>query len=688
MQAASRQPRETTQEPIRILLVEDNPGDVALMEIMISEAGEGRFRMQTADRLSSGFERLSRETFDLILLDLTLPDAHGLETVIRMNERAPRIPLIVMTGLDDEELAFRAMQHGAQDYVVKGSVDGRLLVRAIRYALERTRTERELREQRTRLDMLLNNIPDRIYFKNHKGEFIQVNPALARFFGVSAPDETLGKTDADFFTEEHTAQAMKDEAEVMRTGKPLIGRVEKETFPDGRTVWSLTTKMPLLDEKGAVVGTFGVSRDITDLKMAETALQTSEERYRRLLNSVTDYVYSVELKDGQAVATSHGPGCLAVTGYSPEEFRSDPWLWHRLIHPDERDQTVAAISRKTSSGEAFEIEHRIVRKDGEVRWVRNKHVPRTDADGRLVAYDGLISDITERKNARDELLAANERLTKVLADLTKSHEELKVAQSQLMQVEKLHSIGQLAAGIAHEVKNPLQVMVVGLQYLTESPVGRDELAQAALKEMAEAVQRADGVIRDLLDFSSPRELGMQARSINTLIERSLRFVKHDLTKGRIKIVKNLAPNLPHVLVDPPKIEQVFINLFTNAGHAMPDGGTLTVTSSERRLGSQDFGHHAGDRSGIRLRPGDPVVVVEVCDDGTGISKDHLHRVFEPFFTTKSTGKGTGLGLSVTKRIIDLHKGQISIANNENGGVTVTLVFKAHASKNPTKGGTA
>ncbi|MEQ1853210.1 MAG: response regulator, partial [Chthoniobacteraceae bacterium] len=336
------------QEPIRILLVEDNPGDVALMEIMISEAGGGRFQMQTADRLSAAFERLSRENFDLILLDLTLPDAHGLETVTRMNERAPRIPLIVMTGLDDEELAFRAMQHGAQDYVVKGSVDGRLLVRAIRYALERTRTERELGEQRTRLDVLLNNIPDRIYFKNQKGQFIQVNPALARFFGASNPEEALGKTDADFFTEEHTAQATKDEAEVMRTGKPLIGSVEKETFPDGRTGWSLTTKMALLDEKGAVVGTFGVSRDITDLKTAETALQTSEGRYRRLLNSVTDYVYTVELKNGQAVATSHGPGCLGVTGYSPDEFRNDPWLWHRLIHPDERDHTVATISRKTA----------------------------------------------------------------------------------------------------------------------------------------------------------------------------------------------------------------------------------------------------------------------------------------------------------------------------------------------------
>src|SRR5207237_6849433 len=99
----------------------------------------------------------------------------------------------------------------------------------------------------------------------------------------------------------------------------------------------------------------------------------------------------------------------------------------------------------------FEIEHRLIRKDGEIRWVRNRHVPRRDPAGRIVSYDGLMSDITEKKRASDELLAANARLTKVFADLTKTHEDLKAAQSQLIQLEKLHSIGQMAAGIAHEV---------------------------------------------------------------------------------------------------------------------------------------------------------------------------------------------------------------------------------------------
>ncbi len=641
--------------PINILLVEDNPGDVALLKVLLSDECGDHVSIDTASRVSEAITKLDAGGVDVVLLDLTLPDAQGLEALVHLAPHAHRVPVIVQTGLDDDDLAVKAMQLGAQDYINKGKPDGRLLVRRIRQAIERTRTARELAEQRRRMNALLENIPDRVYFKTREGAFIQVNPALARLYGFEDPAQVIGKTDADFFSPEHARQARADEEKVLATGTPIVGKMEKETFADGRTTWALTTKMALKDEAGVVVGTFGVSRDITDLKTTEIALRRSEERYVRLLDSVKDYVYTVAMEHGQVVSTEHGPGCLAVTGYAPEEFKWDPYLWHRIIFPEDRDAVVQSLAQSAKSGAAFEVEHRLVRKDGAIRWVRNKQVPRRDAEDRIVSYDGLMSDITEKMRA---------------------DEELKAAHAHLMQLEKLHSIGQLAAGVAHEVKNPLQIILIGLQYLADSPAAQEEQSQSVLTEMNDAVRRASCVVQDLLDFSSPRELGMQPRSINALIEKSLRFVRHDLQTAKIEVVKNLAPTLPDALMDPNKMEQVFVNLITNACHAMPKGGTLTVNTRVKGISQTDFApHKPGDRSGIGFRPGENVIIVEIRDTGIGLAPTTLARIFEPFFTTKSTGKGTGLGLSVTRKIMDLHRGKISIENHPGGGVMATLTLK-------------
>jgi PAS domain S-box-containing protein len=661
-------PAATERESICILLVEDNLRDAELISRMLSKAGAGCFTIEAVQRLDAAIDRIGSGGIDAVLMDLTLPDAQGIDSVRRMRSATPNIPLVVLTANDNEELAFQSLNQGAQDYLIKDSVDAQMLVRSISYALERARSERDLAEHRRRLGLLLETVPDRIYFKDAEGRFIQVSPSVAKLLGIDDPQQVLGKTDFHFFTEECARAAFEDEREVMRTGEPIVGKVEKEALKNGSVSWALTTRMPLRDEQGRVVGTFGVTRDITALKAAEAALRASEERYARLLDSVNHFVYTVELNDGEAVSTSYGPGCLAVTGYSPEEFSTDRDLWHRVIHPDDRESVVAGMLDVARDLGFREIVHRLICKDGAIRWVRNKQVPHRDHDGRLISYDGLVSDITERKLANDELIAANTRLTK-------AHEELMRTQLQLIQAEKLHSAGQLAAGVAHEVKNPLAILLTGLEYLREQPLAADETTRAVLAEMNNAVARANSVISDLLAFSAPADFAFAPHSINEIIERSLHFVRHDLMRAGVKVVKQLAKELPLCGIARDKIEQVFINLFTNACHAMPGGGTLIVTSRERVLRSDETWVNAGDRSGIRFWPNERVVVVEIADTGTGIPPEKLSRVFDPFYTTKKTGVGTGLGLCVVKKIIDLHKGFIKIRNNAERGVTVQLLFK-------------
>jgi PAS domain S-box-containing protein len=419
-----------------------------------------------------------------------------------------------------------------------------------------------------------------------------------------------------------------------------------------------------------------------ELIKAEEAVRKSEARYRELLASVTDYIYSVRLQDGIVVDTSHGPGCLPVTGYKPQEYAQDRDLWHRMVHPDDTAAVVENAAEMTAGKVPPTIEHRIFHRDGSIRWVRNQRVPRYTEQGALAGYDGLVSDITSRKEAEEKLTKANAQLREVVSKLTVSHEQLKATQMQLIEAEKMQTVGRLAAGVAHEVKNPLAVLQMGLGYLARPPDMESPQTKMVLKEMGDAINRADAVVGDLMEFAAPQELDLHETQIEPLIRQSLKLVKHELNAAKVKVIANLAGSTPPCFLDPNKIKQVLVNLFTNACHAMPNGGVMTVAISSPRVMHEEASTDGVNRSGARFKAGDQVVVLEIADSGRGIPVEQLSRVFDPYFTTKPTGKGTGLGLTVTKTIIDLHGGRISIANRSEVGVCVTIILKAASHEKP------
>jgi signal transduction histidine kinase len=193
--------------------------------------------------------------------------------------------------------------------------------------------------------------------------------------------------------------------------------------------------------------------------------------------------------------------------------------------------------------------------------------------------------------------------------------------------------------------------------------------------MTDAIKRADGIIMGLLDFSVPHALDSHAEDLSAILDQSLGLVRHSLGEGEITLVRELADQLPPVWLDRNKIKQVFVNLLTNAIHAMPPGGVLTVRTLSRQLLAHEVDRNAGHRLANRFRAGETVVIAEVADTGGGIPEEKLAQIFDPFFTTKPTGKGTGLGLTVTKKIVELHGGNLDIRNRKEGGVLVTLMFK-------------
>jgi len=496
-----------------------------------------------AGQVSDALRLLNEGKFDVILSDISLPDGNGLETFTRLYACAPETPIILLTGLENESLGLEAVRSGAQEYLVKGTIKGKALWRAISYAIERQSLER--------------------------------------------------------------------------------------------------------------------------------AVRNSEKRYRRLLDSVTDYIYTVKVENGRGVSTTHGPGCVRVTGYTPDELDHDPSLWHRMVHEKDRGAVFEQVAR-VLAGDPVALEHRLVHKDGPVRWVRHTPVLRTDEQGRLIGYDGLISDITERKQAE-------EALRRAIEDLQQSREALKTAHLQLIQAEKMETVGRMAAGIAHEVQNPLQILLMSLDYLSQRMArAHDAVLDGVINDMRLAAKRADTIIRGLLDFSHSDALELQPQDLNALIEKALLLIRHNLVSNHIKLQTDLDPALAPLALDGVKIEQVFVNLFNNAIDAMPEGGDLTVKTSRQKL-TQTY-RNPGSREAGHFYAGDTVTMVEVEDTGGGIAPEVLRKIFDPFFTTKATGNGTGLGLAIVKRILDLHSAIIEIHNRPAGGTHCQIMFKRGSAK--------
>jgi signal transduction histidine kinase len=279
--------------------------------------------------------------------------------------------------------------------------------------------------------------------------------------------------------------------------------------------------------------------------------------------------------------------------------------------------------------------------------------------------DGLEATVVRRTTKLREEVGQRRQAEEALRQ---ANEELQRAQLRLIEAAKMEAIGRLAAGVAHEVKNPLMTLSMGTDYfLHRGPAGADEAV--LLRDMKEAVHRASNIVNQLLDFSKPRPLQLLPEDINGIIENALGLVRHLLSNNRIQVVRELQPQLPAAPLDRTRVEHALVNLFTNAAHAMPAGGTLTVRSVLEAGGDAAAGAA-------------PRLAVEVEDTGTGIPPEYLSKVFEPFFTTKPTGQGTGLGLAIVHSIVRIHGGAVSLDNRPGGGARATLKFNLEPQQYP------
>jgi signal transduction histidine kinase len=255
------------------------------------------------------------------------------------------------------------------------------------------------------------------------------------------------------------------------------------------------------------------------------------------------------------------------------------------------------------------------------------------------------------------------------ARVQKRSKQLEAAQMQLIQAEKMESIGRLSAGVAHEVKNPLAIIQMGSDYLAQV-LSSDDTAREVLNDIDDAVRRADTVVKGLLDFSHSDDLVLKPGNVNEITAESLRLVAHEMRQRNIEVSEDLAAGNFEIDVDANKLQQVLINVLMNAAHAIDRDGNIWISCEIRQFD--------GNVETKAFKAGDRVLAVRIRDSGPGISDVDQAKLFDPFFTTKPVGEGTGLGLSVSRNIIELHRGALDIRNAPEGGAMVTLYFQRKA----------
>ncbi len=417
-------------ETIRVLLIEDNELMARAMKDHLAQT-DPAISVIRMGSLHGGLSILQDGSIDVVLLDLILPDSDGLDTFVKVHSAFPAVPIIVTTTVNDPSLAVRALRLGAQDYVIKGRLEGDALERSIRYAIERKRIEGDLRRAR-------------------------------------------------------------------------------------------------------------------------------EELERR-------------------------------------------------------------VAERTA-----------------------------------------------------ELIESNAQIQREQASLRDAYDKLKEAQTQLIHTEKMEVVGRLASGVAHEVKNPLAIILQGVEYLVLRLGTSDPMIASTLNYMSDAVMRADNIVKGLLDFSSVWALETADVSWEQVIDNCFLLMRHEFAKYHIAAAKDCQPGVT-MHMDRNKMEQVILNLLMNAVDAMESGGPLLVRTRAVRLDRiEDKPVLLQDGS---FRVGDTVFMVEVQDSGGGVPQDVRDKIFDPFFTTKYGKGGTGLGLAIVKNIVEMHHGRIWFDNLPEGGTKVTLVFK-------------
>jgi diguanylate cyclase (GGDEF)-like protein/PAS domain S-box-containing protein len=391
-----------TEVTVSILLIEDNPGDARQVQEILKDVPGFSFKFDRCDRLSRGLEHIEAGDINIVLLDLNLPDSFGYETFQKLHSSFPEIPVVLLTGLEDEELGLRAVRDGAQDYLAKGNLDGSTLARAIRYALERKQSAIALHKSEQLFKKTFSCLSDAIFIIDaHTMQITNCNQAAMNIFGFSK-EEMIGRNALfllDFIDHSEGESLEALGLHDYHTGSNYEKVIQRK---NGERFFAEFSFEPLEDKPIPVQNWVVLLRDISVRKQAEEELKESEERYFLAARGANDGLWDWNIKKEEIY---YSPRWKAMLGYLDHEISDTPNEWINRIHPDDRDAVVYALTNHINDKTPhFQSEHRILHRDGNYRWMLVRGMAVRDTNGIAYRMAGSQTDITARKNAEEQLV--------------------------------------------------------------------------------------------------------------------------------------------------------------------------------------------------------------------------------------------------------------------------------------------
>ncbi len=631
-------------QAVTILVAEDDSGMNRLIQKSLQREG---FRTEGVTKGADAIARVKESQNMILLLDYLLPDMTGKQVVSTLAEKDLKVPFIIITGQGDEKTAVEMMKMGARDYIIKSAGLADILPHVIKRVFKEIEREKALvdaqealKESEDKFKNIFENAMDGILIagENEK-RFYGCNKKISQMLGYSHEDlHNMGVKDI------HPVEDLPfvmEQFDRLARGEESIALDIPVKRKDGTTFYADIAASPVtLKGKTYMISAF---RDITERKRSEDALRLSEEKFSKAFRSSPTLIAISTLQEGQFVDVNDT--FLNVSGYSRDDViahtESELDIWSE---PDMRNNLVSHLQEH---GFINNVETGLRTKTGDILTVLTS-AEMIDIEGEQCIL-AVILDITDRKKL----------------------------ETQLLHAQKMDAIGQLAGGVAHDFNNIITA-IISYSYLMKNRLGKNDPSMDHLDKIIALSDRAAQITQGLLAFSRKQYYEFIPVRINDIIREIQNLLLNFITED-IELKTELTSQEPTIIADKTQIEQVIVNLVTNARDAMSEGGALTLVTGLAEIDDDFIKLHGFGRPG-------KYALLSITDSGTGMDEETKLKIYEPFFTTKEVGKGTGLGLSIIYGIVKEHKGYIDV--NTGSGVGTTFMIYFPQIETPVKGSEA